>query len=267
LLLDMGQLANPAQVIHEPRLRDPTDAERLAVQVRARLGEPASPMLDLGRWAERLGLYSVVEDRGEGFPLGVYRGLGDAGIAWVNGSSASGRRRFTLAHELGHHLVQDEYSLDWRDVPDAETERLLNAFAIHLLLPRQGVTERWARLGDLDERSRAIVLASEFGVSWSAACAQFERLGLLEAREAERMRDETPRKGEFLELGVRIPGDLEPPYVSPLMSGAILAAYRRYKITAVRAVELLYGSLTEEELPPRPEIPLDAYIGDLDPLE
>jgi hypothetical protein len=41
--------------------------------------------------------------------------LGDfaVGLALVNGLSPVGGRRFTLAHELGHHVFADQYSDAW----------------------------------------------------------------------------------------------------------------------------------------------------------
>lgn len=54
--------------------------------------------------------------------------------AVVNGDTDSGRRRMTLAHELGHWLCGDAYDVWARD----DRERMLNSFAIHFLAPRAG---------------------------------------------------------------------------------------------------------------------------------
>ena len=267
LLLEQAVLKAPAKNPHGYSTGDVREAERLAREVRDRIGEPGSPLLDLGFWTERLGLHCVSEDRGELLPLGLYRSLGDVGVAWINGRSPAGQRRFTLAHELGHHLLQDEYSLDWSESTSEETERWINAFAIHLLLPRRGAVERWSSLVDLDDRARAIVLAAEYGVSWSAACAQIVRLDLVSPADGEALRERRPTKWEQIELEVSVPEELTPPYVSPEAASAVVKLYRRSKLSATRAVEMLRGTVTEEELPPLPDIPLDAYLPDLDPLE
>jgi hypothetical protein len=46
----------------------------------------------------------------------------------------------------------------------------------------------------------------------------------------------------------------------------IVAADRTGKLTAERAAKLLHGTVARAELPPRPEIPLDAFRREFDPL-
>ncbi len=133
---------------------------------------------------------------------GIYRPVASVGIAWTNGRSPTGRRRFTLAHELGHHVFQDEYAVDWPVTGDEGTERIINAFAVHLLLPRMGLKRRWEELAndDAEPRERAILIAAEFGASWSAALAQLGRIGLLSLQEQKALLQEPPRRGDYVGL-------------------------------------------------------------------
>jgi Zn-dependent peptidase ImmA (M78 family) len=56
---------------------------------------------------ERLGLLAFSFDLGPSVIDGGYIRSGEIGVALVNGTADPGRRRFNLAHELGHHLVAD----------------------------------------------------------------------------------------------------------------------------------------------------------------
>jgi len=267
LLLKLGAL----QTVEPPELSFPVEdfkaAERAAQETRRLLGRSEEPLLDLPRLAEQLGLFSVAESGGADHPDGCYRAVGAAGVAWINGSFPPGRRRFTLAHELGHHVLADAYSLDWGS-SDEEPEKLVNAFAIHLLMPRGGVTKRWRILEQHNEdvRSRAIIAAAAYGVSWSAACSQLRRLRLVSAPDEEHLRTCPPREGDYAELEVAYPVELAPPYLSPRFTAATVRAFRTNRISQSRATKLLRGTLSPRELPEPEEVPLDAFARDLDPL-
>lgn len=49
-------------------------------------------------------------DLGEEGRDGAYVAVDKWGVALINGSVDPGRRRFNLAHELGHHLFADAYA-------------------------------------------------------------------------------------------------------------------------------------------------------------
>jgi Zn-dependent peptidase ImmA (M78 family) len=86
---------------------------------------------ELERTVERLGLLAFSFDLGPSVIDGGYVRLGDIGVALVNGTTDAGRRRFDLAHELGHHLLADEYTADFGlGTTPADREALINAFAI-----------------------------------------------------------------------------------------------------------------------------------------
>ena len=131
----------------------------------------------------RVGMAQILEL--EGKVEGSYVALARGGVALIQGQSQVGRRRFTTAHELGHHVLADEYSSEWVKGGKDERERLISAFAIHLLMPRQAAKRRWQQLGgDDDAWNAAVCLAAEYGVSWSALCGQLASLQIL--RESER---------------------------------------------------------------------------------
>ncbi len=258
LLVEAGLLDVPEVGEHAP-IADVGDAEAAARRMRARL--PSGPLRSLATHVESLGLFAFTLHLGQQVD-GLYLGLERGGVALVNGSFDSGRRRFTLAHELGHHVLADEYSSDF-DVGAglAERERLINAFAIHLLMPRAEIA---TRLGEVrathDLRGAAIVLSCEYGVSWSAACAHLRNLGLLKRDEFELLEREPPRRADYLELGLAV-AEEAPPQVPPRYAAAVIKAYRRHDLSAPKAIELLRGTLAEEELPELPSPPLSALAG------
>lgn len=136
----------------------------------------ARPPIDLGGLAAALGL-EVVYD----YQLGDLSGMitkGGAGAAGfrihVNANHHRNRRRFTLAHEIGHYILHRDLIGDgvtddamYRSAPGVLGDRFeqqANAFAADILMPAAQVRTAWER----GVRS-ATALATLFGVSAEAA--------------------------------------------------------------------------------------------------
>jgi len=240
-------------------------AEALAADVRKRLECPEGPILNLAAMTERLGLYVTSEELGPDTADGAYVALEAAGATVINGSQDAGRRRFTLSHELGHHIVADEYSTDWHlESSHDDRERLMNAFAVHLLMPRQSVLRDWSSLsGDDEPRTAAIQLAVMYRVSWSAACAHLRNIDAIDGAGAAALIAAPPTRADLLELGLFVVEELAPPTVSPEFAKAVLRAYRGGKLASTRVVELLRGTVSREELPNVDTVPIDALRGDV----
>src|SRR5438067_5607346 len=92
---------------------------------------------------------------------------------WLNAGEVAPRRRFTLAHELGHWVCQH---LEGRTAPiycrtsdvqaepgaaDRALEREANVFAAELLMPDGTVREQWPRVASLSELGRRFGVSSE----------------------------------------------------------------------------------------------------------
>jgi Zn-dependent peptidase ImmA (M78 family) len=109
---------------------------------------------------------------------------GETPTIFVNQGSAEVRKRFTVAHELGHLVVQRRRHPDGAtgesDVfyrggsrnPQGSEERFSNRFAAALLMPRSMVKARFVQ-GKSD-----LVLANEFGVSLESMNYRLQSLGL-----------------------------------------------------------------------------------------
>ena len=151
---------------------------RLAAQLAAPAGAVAPvSVLDC---AERLGPRDVVvlEDA---LHAGVRGGLQRIGGRWViilNCGDRRRRARFTLAHELGHMVLQDA-GADGRAVFGAPVrEALCDAFAAELLMPAVLVRTEWRRLRR-EGRASVAAIAGRFDVSVAAAGWRLRGLGLV----------------------------------------------------------------------------------------
>lgn len=104
-------------------------------------------------------------------------------------SEPSYRKRFTLAHELGHlflgHINDDPSQIDFRKNIDAldlssfglyshdEREQEANEFAAELLMPEEEIRKLYKAIDDHK------ILAEIFGVSYQAMYIRLKRLGLI----------------------------------------------------------------------------------------
>lgn len=113
------------------------------------------------------------------------------------GNRTSAVRRFTLAHELAHLVLDQGFSRElivasgpWAPV---EIEKRANAFAAALLMPTAVMGRVRAELPDgVDSRDGVSALAKALDVSFSALVNRLQNLGLLSFDEAETYRDDRP---------------------------------------------------------------------------
>jgi IrrE N-terminal-like domain len=103
---------------------------------------------------------------------------------WVRRDEPAPRRRFTVAHEIGHHLLHSDGAAVLCRPADVQTaqaserarEREANRFAAELLMPEAMVREAADRDGP-----DPIALAGRFGVSDVAMGFRLVTLGYLQA--------------------------------------------------------------------------------------
>ena len=265
-LIDQGILADAST---RPSLELPSDvsgAETLAARARDLMASPEGPLYDLQRACERVGLLAFSLDVGETNGDAAYVEVGNMGAAVINGSIDPGRRRFNLAHELGHHLFGDAYAPEISVSGADDMERLINAFAVHVLMPREAVNKLWQEMADQDQRLAAVAVSVRFRVSWTAACSQLRNLGLIDAEERVRFLAMPPTGADFVALGERWEAELEAPAVPPEYGKRVLNAYKAGKLSAARTIELLWGTVAIEELPEQRAVPLDSLLREFDDL-
>lgn len=226
------------------------DARGLASATRSLLTDPEGPLPGMADTAETFGLYLLVVDLpGEGASLRLDDRFG---VAVISASAPAGRRRFTAAHELAHHLVGDEYTSDIGVAASRdERESVIDAFAAELLLPESAVVGRWDSM-DGAPRHRVIRLAGEFRVSWTVAVNTALHSGVIDHDQAREMRLDTPQRGDFIAVcGAEPSEDLLAGQTGSRWRRAVLRVYDDGLITPARTIELLHGALAESELPDR----------------
>ena len=226
------------------------EAEAAAGEARRMLGyDEGQPAIGLAERAADLGLLvfslALGDDAADGASILLSRG----GVALVNGSRALGRRRLTLAHELGHFMFADEFSTDWSvaDDPASKREARIDRFARALLLPGSALRTAWQ--SDLDTRTRAVLVASEYRVDMSTLSRRLRELGVASPEEATVVRSTRTRKADIVEHALLVPQDLAPPEFPRAYVRAVLNAYRSEEISAARAIGMLPETWAEDDLP------------------
>ena len=188
------------------------DAEAAALRVRKWLGYGGlEPAVELAGRAAGIGLLAFsLKIHSEGAD-GASILLGSGGVAVINGTRALGRRRLTLAHELGHYVFADEYSTDWRvgETSAQQTEGLVDRFARTVLLPEPALRTRWCN-GD-DIRTTTVRVAAEFRVDMSTLAQRLTELDLASPSEVAEVRATRTRQADIVEHDLFVPTELSPP--------------------------------------------------------
>lgn len=155
-----------------------------------------SPPVDVVDIAQKEGAVVLEQNLEEGVSGFLYRENGTViiGVKKDSSKKGSGRKRFTVGHELGHFLLDHDTLMHvdksvaivrFRDRSselgtDAE-EVEANAFAAELLMPRAMLLNdlRGVDTSDADEAIRS--LASQYDVSEQAMAIRLTNLGVLKS--------------------------------------------------------------------------------------
>ena len=149
--------------------------------------------------------------------------LTEGGVAVVNGTRRFARRRLTLAHEIGHYLFADEYSVDLRKA--------------------------------------AVATASQFQVGMSTLAQRLQETGMATTQQAAQVRDIRTTRADIVDFNLVVPPnpqELTSPELPRIYEQAVLNAYRKDIISAARATEFLLDTWDEADLPDLPPLPEDA---------
>jgi len=195
LQIELQTLLYPNTVIDLPlpkKVETMADAEQAALELRERWQLETSPIDSLVRTVED---HSIVV-------IGWYKHAGEFDglsarshqhhpITVINISTevATDRRRFTLAHELGH-LVMDTSS-----VSEAETEKLAHRFAASFLVPAERAKyELGTRRTNIDWDELKI-LKRKYGLSMSAWVHRAQELDIITKHYAITLHHEIVERG------------------------------------------------------------------------
>jgi Zn-dependent peptidase ImmA (M78 family) len=228
--------------------KDTNTGAKRARQTREALGlDPATPLECVLTLVESLLKVPVVIAALPSGVAGCCWRDGEQVVLWVNGTHAPVRRRFTLAHELGHLRcghdgaipVETFRTLGGKTTDSREVQA--NAFAAELLAPAVGVK---AMVDGSDPDMEDVVrIAAAHGISTIAALYRLNSLGLT-ARYEELAR--AIGDGEHEPVWDRLEpepvGDViatidanELPWLSPSLRGSALAAIAGGRVSTAAA--------------------------------
>jgi len=235
------------------------DADTLAAEARSLLGlKPETPAHDLAGLVTTIGLLAFSVPLGEGADAGTVL-LPRGGVTVVNGDLQVGRRRLALAHEVGHYLIADPYTVDWRvTAADADAlESRLDRFARALLLPEMDLRVRWEEwISNPDEvlRDAAVRAGSHYRVDMATLARRLDELGLADGADADVIRRAQTKKADIVEKGLIVHHELEPVALPRPYEQVVLRLYRRELVSADRALGLLLGTFDADALPDLPPV-------------
>lgn len=229
-----------------------SDADQLALKTRELLGlDAVQPVYDVVARAETLGLLVFSADLGvDAADAGTIL-LRQGGVSLVNSHNKIGRRRLAAAHELGHYLVADEYTIDWRVADQGgEMEARLDRFARAFLLPEAGVRAAWSRYVEVhDLREIAVLIGSKFRVDMTTLARRLQELNLVGGDDAAAIRKIATTQADIVEFGLHVPSDLEGTSLPVSFQKAVLRAFREEWISRERALDLLQDTFNDSDLP------------------
>jgi Zn-dependent peptidase ImmA (M78 family)/transcriptional regulator with XRE-family HTH domain len=233
------------------------DAEALAVKARDLMALPAEETIrKLSDAVASIGLLAFSRDVGKDTADAGTILLRRGGVSLVNSHMKVGRRRLALAHELGHYLIADGYTVDWRVADHSDQavpmESRLDRFARALLLPEAAVTRQWhEKAAESGERSAAILLASEFRVDMATLATRLRELGLADGQTVASVRNYRTTQTDIVEMNLHVPlEELAGTTVPRPFARAVLRLARDERISRERALDLLQNTFDEVDLPP-----------------
>ena len=227
--------------------------EHAAARTRKLLGyDRIQPAQRLSDQTPRVGLLTFSLALDDRLTDGASVMLAQGGVAVVNGSHPPGRRRLTLAHEIGHYVFADEYSIDVADSSRASREQRIDRFARALLLPAQALRQEWS---GSDIRTDAVRIASEYQVDMSTLARRLIETELADEGEAALVRATRTQRSDIEDLGLIVADEMQPPELPSDYTEAALDLVKREHISRARCVELLLDTVDEDDFPepqPRP---------------
>jgi Zn-dependent peptidase ImmA (M78 family) len=213
--------------------KDVADAENAARAIRTHWGLGIDPIPNLSELLEERGIKVLSVDLSDidGLTARVHRKNGEPiPVIVIKSNTWSERKRFTLAHELGHLLM------DLR--PGVDVEKAANRFAGAFLMPVEAL---WREIGkhrtsiSLGELLR---LKELFGTSFQAITYRCRNLGILPEASFRRLFE------VFTENGWR-----NPPFEEPGAISACVEQPRRMERLCFRALaERVIGEAKAAEI-------------------
>lgn len=188
-------------------------------------------------------LIDIFEDRGikifaidnEQYPKmdGLYAEVNGMPVIVVGDQRPGDRQRFTLAHELGHLL------LDNRLIGGLDIESCCNRFAGAFLLPKQSLINVLGEHRNSIEPRELSLLKQEFGISMTSILHRAEESGIISKNVYRQLRAEFNERG----WSKKEPGKQYPKEITHIFEQMIFHALAEEYIGESKAAELMNMSL------------------------
>ena len=233
-LFEIEQQARSSIPLGYPiRITDTREIEQVAVKLRREWGLGNQPIESLTDLLEDKGIKVGAISAPDSFDALAFWYDHIAPVIILREGVPGDRQRFSIAHELGHLMVEPSQDLD--------SERVAHRFAGAFLVPEEVVR---AELGESRNRLDLFelhLLKHKYGMSIQAWVHRAKDLGIIPDREYHRIFNYLNEKG----WRKCEPGDQIPPEEPGRMKRLVMRAYAEDVISVSRASELLGKSIPE----------------------
>lgn len=168
-----------SKLLTQKKIATQDDAEKLALRVREEWGLGEQPIANVTEVLEEKGVkvrLTELPSKVSGLTCVARLAKGDCPIVLVNEQFSLERRRFTLAHELGHLFISEE---------SADVEKLCNRFAGAFLVPKTHLLSELGKKRTAIGYQEVVDLKKLYGVSASALLVRMEQVGVIAKQTLE----------------------------------------------------------------------------------
>ncbi len=183
--------------VHRPRFAQKDDARRKAEEVRAHLELGMGPIPDIDAVCEMLGITVYRAPLGSDLqkvPSGAFLNHPEVGFSiLVNLDMTVGRRRFAVAHEIGHtlfHSNEERWVVSQGKNP---RESFADEFAGEFVMPSEGVRRFMEEAGmppRISDSVDVIHIQRYFRASFPTTLVRLRQMNAITAATYEQLRDE-----------------------------------------------------------------------------
>lgn len=196
------------------RANDFNEAEGIAKQVRAAWDVGNRPLDNLVQTAEDQGVIVIgwADDGGKFDGLSGW--CGEYPITVINKDRSADRKRFTLAHEIGHLVMDTSHS-------GMDEESLAHRFAAALLVPAEHAFHELGRDRRHLDWGELMMLKRKYGFSMAAWIRRARDLDIISEHHYESLNIERSSLGWRIDEPVEYLGDEEPLLLKQMIQRAV----------------------------------------------
>ncbi len=205
---------SPPDIPAPALVRNYEDAEEIAEQVRAAWDVGNRPLDNLVQTAEDHGVIVIGWDDESGGFDGLSGWCGEYPVTVINANRSADRKRFNLAHEIGHLVMDTSHS-------SLDDESLAHRFAAALLVPGERAYHELGRERRHLDWGELMMLKRKYGLSMAAWVRRARDLKIISERHYEALNIERSRLGWRGCEPVEYLGDEEPLQLKQMVQRAV----------------------------------------------